>query len=203
MFRFFSPLEPLYPPFTQAGGGARAGRITDEQGGVLPGVTVTATHKDTGVSKHTQTGANGRFRFAALPVGNYTVRAELAGFAPVVVEDVVINVATTSALDLTLKVAAMAEQVTVTAEIPLVATLPAVGTMVSQQELESLPLNGRQFANLGILAPGTNLAVNPDPTKPGQLTIGLNGGMGRNVNFLRRVLRRQDPRGSVQHLRLG
>src|SRR5205085_807709 len=46
------------------------------------------------------------------------------------------------------------------------------------------PLNGRQFANLGSLAPGTTLSVNSDPTKPGQLTIALNGGSGRNVNFL-------------------
>ena len=56
--------------------------------------------------------------------------------------------------------------------------------MVSQQQLENLPLNGRQFANLAVLAPGTALAYNSDPTKPGQLTVALNGGIGRNVNFL-------------------
>src|SRR5206468_9407532 len=55
---------------------------------------------------------------------------------------------------------------------------------VSQQEIQNLPLNGRQFANLGSLAPGTTLSVNSDPIKSGQLTIALNGGSGRNVNFL-------------------
>src|SRR2546430_14131737 len=50
--------------------------------------------------------------------------------------------------------------------------------------MENLPLNGRQFANLGSLAPGTTLSVNADPTKPGQMTIALNGGSGRNVNFV-------------------
>src|SRR2546430_1040446 len=50
--------------------------------------------------------------------------------------------------------------------------------------MENLPLNGRQFANLGSLAPGTPLSVNSDPTKPGQMTIALNGGSGRNVNFV-------------------
>ncbi len=56
--------------------------------------------------------------------------------------------------------------------------------MVSEEQLENLPLNGRQFANLAILAPGTSLAYNSDPTKPGQLTVALNGGIGRNVNYI-------------------
>ena len=56
--------------------------------------------------------------------------------------------------------------------------------MVDQKQLENLPLNGRQFANLAVLAPGTTLAYNSDPTKPGQLTVALNGGIGRNVNYL-------------------
>src|SRR2546430_3198527 len=50
--------------------------------------------------------------------------------------------------------------------------------------MENLPLNGRQFANLGSLAPGTPLSVSGDPTKPGQLASALNGASGRNVNFL-------------------
>ena len=95
-----------------------------------------------------------------------------------------VQVATERTINVTLKTAAVSEQITVTAEAPLVATSPSVGTVVSQRELENLPLNGRQFANLGSLAPGTSLSVNSDPTKPGQLTIALNGGSGRNVNFL-------------------
>jgi hypothetical protein len=56
------------------------------------------------------------------------------------------------------------EQITVTAASPLIETTPAIGTVVSQREISSLPLNGRQFANLGSLAPGTTLSVNSDPT---------------------------------------
>lgn len=172
------------PLLAQTGSGALTGKVVDEQGGVLPGVRVVATHVQTGISREGITGSDGRYRFPALPVGTYTLRFELAGFTPLTVENVVVNVASTLTQDVTLKVAAVAEEVTVTATIPLVATSPAVGTVVSQEELANLPLNGRQFANLGILAPGTNLAVNPDPTKPGQLTIALNGGIGRNVNFI-------------------
>lgn len=172
------------PLLAQTGSGALTGKVVDEQGGVLPGVRVVATHVQTGISREGITGSDGRYRFPALPVGTYTLRFELAGFTPLTVENAVVNVASTLTQDVTLKVAAVAEEVTVTATIPLVATSPAVGTVVSQEELANLPLNGRQFANLGILAPGTNLAVNPDPTKPGQLTIALNGGIGRNVNFI-------------------
>ena len=83
-----------------------------------------------------------------------------------------------------MKQSKVAEQLTVTAEAPLVETTPAIGTVVSQNELQTLPLNGRQFANLGVLAPGTMLGYNTDPTKPNQLVVELNGGSGRNVNYV-------------------
>jgi len=170
--------------FAQGSGGALHGRVADETGGALPGVTVTATNNATGFSRSTVTGSDGAYSLPALPVGNYTVNADLSGFSSVATKNVDVNVATDRALNVTLKQAAVKEQITVTAEAPLVATSPSVGTVVSQKELENLPLNGRQFANLGSLAPGTTLSVNSDPTKPGQLTIALNGGSGRNVNFL-------------------
>ena len=170
--------------FAQGTGGALVGRVADETGGALPGVTVTATNDATGVSRSVITGSDGSYRFSSLPVGTYTVVADLAGFNTTTTKNVSVVVATDNARNITLKQGAVKEQITVTAEAPLVATSPSVGTVVSQKELENLPLNGRQFANLGTLAPGTTLSVNSDPTKPGQLTIALNGGSGRNVNFL-------------------
>ena len=160
------------------------GKALDSSGAVLPGVTVTATNTATGLVRTTVTEADGGYRFAALPPGTYRVTAELSGMATAKVDNVVLEVATPRDLDLKLGQASVAEQITVTAEAPLIATSPSVGTVVSQKELENLPLNGRQFANLATLAPGTQLSVNSDPTKPGQLTIALNGGSGRNVNFL-------------------
>ncbi|HEY2830716.1 MAG TPA: TonB-dependent receptor [Thermoanaerobaculia bacterium] len=170
--------------FAQGTGGALVGRVTDETGGALPGVTVTATNDATGISRSVVTGSDGSYRFASLPVGKYTVVADLSGFNTTTTKNASVLVATDNPLNVTLKQGAVKEQITVTAEAPLVATSPSVGTVVSQKELENLPLNGRQFANLGTLAPGTTLSVNSDPTKPGQLTIALNGGSGRNVNFL-------------------
>lgn len=160
------------------------GRVTDETGAALPGVTVTATNNATGVSRNTVTEADGTYRFPSLPAGTYTVVADLSGFGTVTTQEVILNVAREREINITLKQAAISESITVTAEAPLIATTPAIGTSVSQEELENLPLNGRQFANLGSLAPGTQLNYNADPTKPGQLTIALNGGIGRNVNFM-------------------
>jgi carboxypeptidase family protein/TonB-dependent receptor-like protein len=163
---------------------ALSGTVADASGSAVPGVTVTATNPATGLVRTTVTAADGTYRFPSLPPGTYKVAAELSGFATVTTENVVLNVASERELNIALKQASVTEAITVTAEAPLVATEPAVGTVVSQNELENLPLNGRQFANLASLAPGTQLSVNADPTKPGQLTVALNGGSGRNVNYL-------------------
>lgn len=170
--------------FAQSMGSSMSGRVTDETGAALPGVTVTATDDATGFTRSVVTASDGEYRFASLPVGTYTVVADLSGFNRVTTKNVVLNVATERTLNITLRQAAMKEQITVTAEAPLIASEPAIGTVVSQEELQHLPLNGRQFANLGQLAPGTTLTVNSDPTKPGQLAIALNGGIGRNVNYV-------------------
>jgi hypothetical protein len=163
---------------------ALSGTVADASGSAVPGVTVTATNPETGLVRTTVTAADGTYRFPSLPPGTYKVIAELSGFATVTTENVVLNVASERELNVSLKQASVTEAITVTADAPLVATDPAVGTVVSQNELENLPLNGRQFANLASLAPGTQLSVNADPTKPGQLTVALNGGSGRNVNYL-------------------
>lgn len=172
------------PVAAQTGGGNVEGRVVDESGAVLPGVTVTATNTSTGLSRQDVTGGDGSFRLASLPVGSYTVVFELAGFGTVTQEKLQVNVASTRSMDVTMKQAKVEETITVTADAPLIETTPSIGTVVSQEELETLPLNGRQFANVAVLAPGTSLAYNSDPTKPGQLTVALNGGIGRNVNFM-------------------
>jgi outer membrane receptor protein involved in Fe transport len=168
----------------QAASSTLSGKATDADGSALPGVTVTARETGTGLSRLDVTGADGTFRIAALPVGDYNVTAELQGFATVNVEGVHLNVASERSIEISMRAASVEETITVTTEAPLIETTPAIGTVVSEQQLETLPLNGRQFANVAVLAPGTQLAYNADPTKPGQLTIALNGGIGRNVNFI-------------------
>ncbi len=168
----------------QSGAGALEGTVIDKDGSALPGVTVTATNPETGFTRVATTEADGGFRLAALPAGDYEVTFELSGFGTVTQEAVKVNVASARTLEVTLSVATLEEAITVTSEAPLIASEASMGTVVSQKELESLPLNGRQFANLAVLAPGTSLSYNSDPTKPGQLTVALNGGIGRNVNYV-------------------
>jgi hypothetical protein len=167
----------------QAATGAITGRVTDGTK-PLPGVTITVTNPATGFMRTAVSDTDGYFRFPSLPVGKYALKSELSGFATVTVEGVDVAVATSRTIEVTMKPSNVAEQITVTAEVPLVETSPAVGTVVSQQQLENLPLNGRQFANLGVLAPGTMLGYNTDPTKPNQLVVELDGGSGRNVNYI-------------------
>jgi hypothetical protein len=171
--------------YSQTNGGSLSGRVSNAAGGdPLPGVTLTATNAATGFNRSVVTETDGSYRFASLPVGIYDVTADLAGFGSVTTRNVEINVSTDRSLNVKLKQAAVQEQITVTAASPLIETTPAIGTVVSEREIANLPLNGRQFANLASLAPGTTLSINSDPTKPGQLTVALAGGSGRNVNFL-------------------
>jgi hypothetical protein len=172
------------PARAQSGTAALSGTVTDADGAILPGAEVTVVQKETGYSRTVITGGDGGFLFPSLPPADYDVTVRLQGFATLTSEKVTLNVATTRKLDLTMQVAAVEQTIVVTAEAPLMPTTAAIGTVVSQEELENLPLNGRQFANLGVLAPGTSLAYNTDPTKPGQLTVQLNGGIGRNVNYV-------------------
>ena len=168
----------------QTSGASLVGHIKDKDGGALPGVTVTARNNDTGLDRVAVSSSDGTFTLPSLPVGLYTVTAELSGFGTVTIEEVRLNVATTRTIEIEMSSASVEEQITVVDEAPLVQTTPSIGTVVSEDQLENLPLNGRQFANLAILAPGTSLAYNSDPTKPGQLTVALNGGIGRNVNYV-------------------
>jgi hypothetical protein len=168
----------------QTAGGNLVGKVQDKSGKPLPGATITANQKDTGLTRSTVAESDGTFRLASLPAGTYAVVAELNGFATVTVQNVRLNVAVDRELTVDMSATTVTESITVVDEAPLVQTAPAIGAVVSETQLENLPLNGRQFANLAILAPGTNLSYNSDPTKPTQLTVALNGGIGRNVNYL-------------------
>ena len=99
-------------------------------------------------------------------------------------KDIEVNVAQTQAIDFPLKVAPLAETVNVTGASPLIqTTASSVGAVVDVKRIESLPLNGRQFANLAATVPGVGLGFHTDPTKSTQYAPQINGGNGRNVNY--------------------
>src|SRR6266566_3977179 len=158
------------------------GRVVDQQGSAVPGVTVTARSPTTGFSRTETSDSGGLYRLNALPVGNYEVAAELPGFATVVQKEIVVAIAQTTSIDFSMKIASVAETVNVTAVSPLIEiTASSVGTVVDPKRIESLPLNGRQFANLAATVPGVGLSFHSDPTKSSQYSPQINGGHGRNL----------------------
>jgi carboxypeptidase family protein/TonB-dependent receptor-like protein len=161
------------------------GRVLDQQGAAVPGATVTAKSAATGFTRSEVSDSEGVYRLTALPVGLYDVTAELAGFTTVAKKDIEVNVATTQTVDFGLRIASLAETVNVAGASPLIETTSSsVGGVVDPKRIESLPLNGRQFANLAATIPGVGLGFHTDPTKSTQYSPQINGGNGRNLNYL-------------------
>jgi hypothetical protein len=172
------------PAAAQQTTGTIAGRIVDDQGAAVPGVTVTGRNTETGFTRTDVSDAEGSYRLTALPVGTYDITAELQGFSRIENRGIVLNVGQTLDVNMTLKVASLQESVTVTGETPLIESRSSsVGGVVDIGRIESLPLNGRQFANLAATIPGVGLGFHSDPTKSSQYSPQINGGNGRNVNY--------------------
>ncbi len=136
--------------------GSIYGVVKDASGGVLPGATVTATSPALQrESVSTVTTEAGAYRLSLLPAGLYGVRVELAGFNTLTRTDIAVAVNQEVALDVTLDVAAVAETVEVSANIPLVEPTRAdLTSRVGTETIEALPLNGRNFEDLIALVPG-------------------------------------------------
>jgi hypothetical protein len=164
--------------------GTITGRVLDAQNAAIPGASVTAKSPTTGFARTVVSDTEGVYRLSALPVGLYDLTAELSGFGTVDRKNIAVNVGQTLTLDVALKVATVAETITVTGEAPLIeSSTSSVGGIVDIGRIEAMPLNGRQFANLAATIPGVGLGFHSDPTKSTQFSPQINGGNGRNVNY--------------------
>jgi len=131
--------------------------VVRDSGGVLPGATVTVRNVDTGLTRSVPTGGDGAFRFPALPVGPYEIRAELSGFRTSVRSGVRLLVGQEAVLDMVLELGSIQETVTVNGEAPLVeTTTSALGAVVTEAEIASLPLEGRNYIGLTMMQPGVS-----------------------------------------------
>jgi hypothetical protein len=173
------------PVFAQGTTGTLTGTVTDEQGGALPGANITVQNTSTGFSRSTTADSTGAFNVPGLPVGTYEIKTELSGFAPRTLKGISVNVSATTNVAFKMSVATQSEEVTVTAEAPLIDVKETgVGEIITSTQIENLPLNGRQFANLAALVPGVSLGFHTDPTKSTQFAPQVTGGGGRNINYL-------------------
>jgi hypothetical protein len=166
------------------------GTVTDERGEVVPNVKVTAKNQATSIERTTQTDADGNYQIAALPVGTYTLEVQASGFKTELVQNFAVEVGRTIQRDFQLHVGTVSENISVTAEAPIIENATtSVGTVINQRTVQEIPLNGRHFVDLGLLIPGS---VTPPQngflTAPlrGQGSFGLNtaGGREDTVNFM-------------------
>ena len=135
--------------------GGITGRVFDEAGGVVPGATVIATQTGTGMVRETVTNGSGVYTVPYLSVGTYDVTATLAGFTGARVTDVTIRVGLTATVDLSLKVASVQTEITVSAHVThLELQSPALGNVVTGRQMIELPIVGRNPYSLVTLAPG-------------------------------------------------
>lgn len=138
--------------------GEITGYVLDETGAALPGVTVTVTHLETGLTRVVVTNDSGRYRAPLLPVGSYRIEAALAGFATLTREGVIVTVGSAPVIPLTLPLASVTEAITVTADTPIVATgQVVVSTTLNQEAVATLPINGRDFRDFATLTPGATV----------------------------------------------
>src|SRR5690349_7380467 len=132
------------------------GKVTDEQGGVLPGATVTARQIETNTTRTSTTESLGQYFLSSLPAGTYEITVELAGFSPGRRPDVVLRVGQAADIDFVLRVGAVQENVTVAGQAALVETQHVLGTFIDPKRVDNLPTLNRNFADLAQLAPGVS-----------------------------------------------
>lgn len=143
--------------YAQRESGAIQGTVMDQSGALVPGVKVTLTSEETGFTLSTVTESSGTYVFNPIKIGIYSVTAEFQGFAKEVRPHITVNVQQQVVVDFTLHPGLVTQTVEVTSAIPLLQTQDAsVGQVIGGQQVDDLPLNGRNFTFLAQLSAGVN-----------------------------------------------
>jgi Carboxypeptidase regulatory-like domain/TonB dependent receptor len=155
------------------------GTVTDPAGAVVLSASITATQTETGLTRTATTNNDGTYLLVELPVGHYRVEAQAKGFEKYIQDGITLNVNETAAVPIRLVVGSETQQVQVTEDAQLIQdTVTSLGKVVLEREIVDLPLNGRDFSQLGTLQPGVV------PLTPGLKEAGssLREGQGYAVN---------------------
>jgi hypothetical protein len=177
------------PLFSQGNQGRITGTITDQSGGVIAGATVTVKDVQRGVSRTLTTGDSGEYNAPNLLPGTYAVRAEARGFKIVERQNILLEVGKEVRVDLSLQPGETSQTITVTEQLPLVETSNAtLGGTLSNETINDLPLNGRNYINLLTLRPGMTVYAGG-----GNFTRSANGTRAEDIGYLLDGLRNDDP----------
>jgi len=171
------------PAIAQVTTAGLTGRVTDQNGGALPGATITATNTATGQARSTQSNEDGDFTISELVPGVYDITVESQGFSRAVAKAVEVNVGTRRTVNIELKPGAITETVDVTSDaLTIETTKSEIGGVVTPLEVQNLPLLNRTFAALSVIMPEARPVGNFDPTKTRVGNVAFNGGDGRQVD---------------------
>src|SRR6516225_8938716 len=159
--------------------GSIRGTVTDPMGAVIQGASVTARQGETGLSRSTTTDRSGNYVVLELPVGHYRLQVTAKGFQEYVQDGISVNVNEAVSVSPHLAIGSEIKVVQVTADADFIApTVTSMGKVVGERELEDLPLNGRNFSQLGLLQPGV-VPITPGVVEAGG---GLRDGQPYAVN---------------------
>ena len=178
--------------FAQAVTGTLLGTVTDTTGAVVAGAKVTVTNQNTGFTRTVKTDAIGEYTVASVPTGVYTVLAEMDGFKATALSNIELGVDQRARIDVKLEVGAMTESVTIEAQTPLLQTSSSeLGTTVKDEQIQALPLNGRNFVSLtrgvpGVLRgiPGANIDGAGSLAWRASASFSANGQRSRDNNYM-------------------
>jgi hypothetical protein len=172
------------------------GNVNDRSGAAMAGVEVTVTNESTNTSTHIQSDDAGAYTAVNLIPGSYSISASRTGFRPVVFRNFVLQVGQSARLDIIMDVGSIDQTVEVAGATPLLQTENAsVGQVIAQEAVNALPLNGRNFVQLAILAPGVsgldyaqpgtiNTGKRPDELRPGGTALQANGALSQSNQVL-------------------
>lgn len=167
--------------------GSLEGTVKDQQGAIVQNATVTVRNIATNATRTAVTNADGYYRILQLQPGNYEIKVSATSFKQSVVENIQVQVGQVAAADVSLEVGGVGESVTVTAssEAQIERTDNTVSGVVGTQQIENLPLNGRNFLDLAQLQPGTEKVDGGsfDPTKANFTGISIGGQAGRSTQI--------------------
>jgi hypothetical protein len=173
------------PAFAQQG--QINGVVTDSSGGVVPGVTVTAVEQQTGLSRDTISGANGRYTFPALRPAVYEIRAVLTGFRTIRRTGLELSAYQNLTVNIALELGELSETISVAGNAAQVdVTTATISEVVDHARIVELPLNGRDATKLTTLVAGTvisSVSTETGKTIPGALRLSSNGSEALSVSF--------------------
>src|SRR5215472_8535121 len=159
------------------------GTVVDKSQAVLGGAEVTLTSKATGESRTVKTNGAGEYKFDLIPAGFYSLKATATGFSTGEAKDVEVLIGRTATQNFTLNPGTVSETIEVTTTAPLVDSAKTdVSTNITPEQIQDLPLIGRDIADLAYHSPGVKAADSYDPTKNRYSILSVNGQGGRNVN---------------------